>query len=282
MRKSVVLTLMFIFLISSSSIYAYRFSLKLGTSFYSGGKLTDEWITTTDYFIHQVNPGKSNKSGNNLFVEMVFFLNSYFSVSVGGEYLSSVSPGSRADFTYPVSSEFSGTSSYSPDLQSAIYAVPISAIFTFNIVRRTRINIFGGVGYYFGELNCLSSNWSNTSSRNENIEWSYFDLLNQSKISSIGYHFGTGFNIGLSPRSFIFVEVLYRIVDFTEFDTERSQENSPLSNILPHQEELEGDSTTFLYLSRVGGTENMGEMAYRVSKFNLSGISLRIGIKFNF
>jgi len=158
----------------------------------------------------------------------------------------------------------------------------VSLIYTKHLTAALYLKVIGGGAYYFGKLNCDGDALELSSQRRSGINWPYISFLYKSKIENTGFHFGTGFDLGLSEKSFVFLEFLYRFIKFDDFNTYSIYEATPLNPDPSEETEKFGEKTTFIYLYRMGGEEAMGEMDYRISKLDMSGIAVRIGLRFGF
>ena len=102
---------------------------------------------------------------------------------------------------------------------------------------------------------------------------------------------GTGIDFDLSLNMFFSVEALYRGLNFKRLKTSslsvsqiisaRVYQEVNLDQAEENVKELAGDST-FFYLQRVLGSEEQGDIDYRISGFDLSGFLFRVGLKFKF
>lgn len=273
--------LIFIFFWCMSSLMG-QVAFKVAYAFYWGEQKEEGWFTTSDYFLQEIIPQEKIRTGSDLTLDIVFRFHENFSLSIGGEYISRPFDGYQAEFTFPSSSEIQGTAIYTPVMDTIIYGLPVSLIFTHHLTAAVYFKVFGGGAYYFGKLICNGSRLEFPDKRRTEMNWPYIGFKYETKIKSIGYHVGTGFEVGVSDKAFLFLDVLYRFLEFEDFDTYSVLQATPLDPNASEPVERFGPGTTFLYLYRMGGEEAMGEMDYRISKLDMSGFAVRIGLRFGF
>lgn len=271
-----------IFVFFVSNVTAVQISLKAAHTFYWWEKKDDSWFSTSNYFLKEIIPKGHIQAGSDLSLDIVFRFHDNFSFSIGGEYISRPFDGTQIEFTYPNSSETQGTAAYTPIMNTQLYAIPVSLIFTKHLTAALYLKVIGGGAYYFGKLNCDGDAFELYSQRRSVNNWPYISFLYKSKIKNMGFHVGTGFDLGLSEKSFFFLEFLYRFIQFNDLNTYSIYEATPLNPDPSEETEKFGEKTTFIYLYRMGGEEAMGEMDYRISKLDMSGIAVRIGLRFGF
>jgi hypothetical protein len=271
-----------IFIFCTSNLKGIQVSFKAAYSFYWGEQKEEGWFSTTNYFLKDIIPQGKIQAGGDLSLDIVFQFHKNLSLSMGGEYISRPFDGSQGEFTFPNSSEMQGTALYTPVMDTIIYGFPVSLTFTYHLIAAVYFKLFGGGAYYFGKLICNGSRVEFPDQRRTNLNWPYIGLHYETKIKSTGYHVGTGFDVGVSDKAFLFLDMLYRFLEFEDFDTYSVLQVTPMNPNPSEPMEKFGLGTTFLYLYRMGGEEAMGEMDYRISKLDMSGLAVRIGLRFGF
>ena len=257
-------------------------SFRVAHSFYWGEQKEEKWFTTSDYFLIETTSQGKIRSGNDLSLDIVLHFHPNFSLSLGGEYISRPFNGSKAEFTYPSSSQVQGTAAYTPIMNTQLYGVSASLIITKHLTAALYLKVIGGGSYYFGKLSCDGDTFEFPTSRRTGISWPYFSFSYKSKLKNTGYHAGTGLDLGLSEKAFFFLEFLYRFIQFDDINTYNIYDVTPFNTDPSEEKEKFGEDNTFIYLYRMGGEEAMGEMDYRISNLNMSGFVVRIGLRFGF
>ena len=280
--KKKVLGLTCIIIFCMSNLMGIQVSFRVAHTSYWGEQKEEGWFSSSDYFLQEIIPQGKIRAGSDLSLDIVFQFHENFSLSIGGEYISRPFDGNRAEFSYPSSSETQGTAVYTPAMNTQLYAIPVSLIFTIHITDSLYVKVLGGGAYYFGKLSCNGDAFEFPTSRKTGMNWPYLSFLYKSKIKNTGFHSGTGFDLALSDKTFLFLEFLYRFIKFDGFNTYSIYEATPLNPDSSEESGKYGEDTTFIYLYRMGGEEAMGEMDYRISKLDMSGFAFRIGIRFGF
>jgi len=165
---------------------------------------------------------------------------------------------------------------YEPEFATEIYPITLTGVFSLPLTSGIDFNILGGVGYYFGNVEIREPNRS-VITDNPDYFWYHFTWIMESKVNTVGYHAGGGFDISVGGGLILSIEALYRGVSFSDFDTEVVQE---LITFDPPAD-LWGNST-FLYAEQKGGDVDMGDIEYPVTNISLSGFIFKAGFKLRF
>ena len=256
--------------------------LKLGWGFSSSGKVEDTWVMTTNFYDLHLSSGEKTGIPLDASIELVYQMNPNFGISLGTGYISRGISGSLGRFTFPQGSSLSGHFSYNPLLNSRIYPVCVSAIWSYPVMLGGEIYVLGGLGYYFGKISCIVTNFDHNLVDPEG-RWNYFDWLYESHFHSLGYHGGIGFTYEIANQFAFFIEAIYRIVNISDLNSvNKDVDESHIFEMLG--DEIKGlvDPSTFLYAQRFGGEEAWGDINYRISNLSYSGITLRLGFTFQF
>lgn len=256
---SLILLLIFLFPLN---LQGKRFFVKLSYGLASGGDLSDMLLTETEYSDY-VTMGQEKKTrlGQDIYLEFIYQLNPYLSFSVGNGYTSKALEGKKAHFISPGVTEINFM--LSPEFASSIIPTCFSAILSVPVNSFLRINFAGGIGYYYGVFESKSK-WKAPYLEGFST-WEHHTWNFKGKGSTVGYHLGAGFDIDLSSKLFVTVDAFYRIIEF---------------NNIKSSGEIGGSQTFSYFRFFIGG--ELPEFDYRVSRFTLSGYSVRVGLKFKF
>lgn len=276
MKKFVLLIILGLFLLWPFHLSSKQFFGKITFGLFTGGSVNDIWQPTS-YYEYTTLEGERAGPGMDVNLEFIYQFHPNISFSLGTGYFSKKVNGSTGLLTSPEGGDFIGDFSYSPELDMEIYSVFLSAIYSFPVMPTARLNFLGGVGFYFGWIECTEVNWRNETA-DPRSHWNYFTWRFESNVNSIGFHFGTGIDINLAPSMFLTGEALYRLGKFKNFQTSIVELYSQYGF---ESEEL-GTDSTFLYAQQIMGSEEQGDIDYRVADFSYSGFSFFIGFKFKF
>jgi hypothetical protein len=264
-------------LVSPPILYSQRVYLKPSLGITLGGKAFDTWSSTTGSFDLSVVPGKKSSAALDTSLELVFQLMPSLSFSLGVGYIYSMEGvyGSKGQFSPP---ETSGVVdfSYNPWLSIPVYPLYFTAIYSHPLRLEARLTFLAGVGYYIGRITCLDGNYF-YKTLDSLSNWRRRDWEFESETITIGYHAGVGVEIDIDLGTTFFAEVLYRKVDFREFETTATTADM----VEEGAGVLEGRST-FFYAKGINGGEALGDIDYSISRLSLSGLVFRVGLKFLF
>jgi opacity protein-like surface antigen len=139
----------------------------------------------------------------------------------------------------------------------------VSVLVTLPVGSTFKVNLLAGGGYYFGRFKAKSSIEVLPPERNSRV----FTPFNfQGNGNTAGFHAGGGVDIPLYRKIFLSVEAIYSSVKFKNVKSD-----SPV-----------GEDTTFTFQQWIKNVELINLFDYRVSQIDLSGLTLRAGIKFQF
>jgi hypothetical protein len=238
-------------------------------------------MTTNFYDLH-ISSGEKTAMPLDVTIEIVYKFGPNFGLSFGTGYISKGISGTLGRFSFPKGSGPSGDFSSNPLIDSRLYPVYLSAIWSYPVMLEGEIYILGGLGYYFGRIKCLDAYLQYNLQESEN-QWGYFDWKYKSNFNSLGYHGGIGFEYEVSNKTSLFIKAIYRIVNIRKFNSIHTDvEESRIFDILGDEIKGLAGKSTFLYAQRFGGEEAWGDIVYRITNLNYSGISLRLGFKFQF
>ncbi|MGB6338375.1 MAG: hypothetical protein WBF32_01250 [Candidatus Aminicenantaceae bacterium] len=275
MKKCTLLILIGVLLLAPFHLCAQdKLAVKMSFGLAYGGKVEGQAASTTGFFGYQAAEPEKAGSGMDFTLEFTYQLNPSFGVALGFGFINKSMKGHSGIFTDD--QVMLATFWYEPEFASEIYPVTLSGVFTRPLSDGINLNLLGGVGYYFGNVEVREPNRT-VLTDNPDYFWYHITWIMKSSVNTIGYHAGGGFDISVGGGLIITLEALYRSVSFNNFDTSVIQElltyNPP--------EGLWGNST-FLYAEQKGGEVDMGDLDYPVTNISLTGFVFKAGFKLRF
>ena len=258
------------------------FSIKpsWGADFF--GKISDQWTNSTNYFTYRAEEEPDYSATINLFLEFGLSVFENFSLSAGAGYFSKGLNGTRGIFDLPATAELQGNFASFPQFNFKSYFTTLTAQWAFPISSEAQVYILGGIGYYFSRFT-ISNKQIYYYLRPSGSTLNYFPADFRGRTNSFGYHAGAGVETEIDWNVFLFVESLYRRVNFKKFKKDfGASEESPAYTLIKN---ILGDSaaeSTFLYYYNWGGEEEWGDIIYSINNILLSEIILRMGIRVKF
>jgi len=291
MRKCLLLTAICLIFLWPVHLESKELAFKVSFSLHSGGEWHDVWQQTRNYYGYQVKSEQKVNTGTGFSFELIYMFHPNFGFSLGIENISKSINAGKIRFLPPESSGYVGGFSYAPHIVSDVYPFTISSVFSSSILPGIRGCVFGGIGYYSGTVRCEDAGWE-IEEREDWKYWNHLTLRFQSDISKIGFHAGASIDIEFLRNIFLSVDVLYRTVSFKEFSSSYYGVSSYTDRIKWYAEKemeqtisrakiMEWDSS-LLYARRLLGSEEQGEMDYKVIEYGLTGFSFCAGLKFRF
>ncbi len=243
---------------------ADKFSIKASFGGSLGEKLNDSVNYRDVYFsLSSTDPNKSDRFGYNIYVELFYKINSYLSVSVGNGYSFKNVNGNSFHLSPIQGSFFEDDFILHPAMTAEVIPLCVSFVVTFPVGSAFNVNLLAGGGYYFGRFKAKSSIEILIPELNSRV----FTPFNfQGNGNTAGFHAGGGIDIPLSMKIFLSVEAIYTSVKFKNVKSD-----SPV-----------GGDTTFTFQQWIMDYEIVDLFDYRVSQIDLSGLTLRAGIMFQF
>jgi len=260
----------------------------------------------------------------------------YFGVGLGAEYIRKTNPGTIGNAYedsmtvyhtgyYEVFSEsYQSTDTISQTM--TVVPVTLSLYGFLPLGRQAEAYLKAGVGYYFGKItSSMDSEGGYT--YNDNFYWNngvpYPPHLHQvvtgtsqstweATSSAVGFHFGVGFDINLTPSIAVFGEAFYRLVNFKEWKGSSAGEmemvqtwgwtdstqptNLPNTSTLSLNDDFEGqlwfyediwedfDTEAYGYIDLFEDEpeENDWTKNIRPAEINLNGFAFKVGIRIFF
>ncbi len=283
MRKYVYPIIIVLILLNPIILASKQLYVKMSLGVSTGGDITDSWHLDSQLYDYTLSPGEKAESGMDLALEAIFNLNPNFGLSLGTGLISRSMSGRPSHFIPFGQDEPVDSFDLSPKLSSNMTPVYLTAVLSIPMKSLFQVNFFGGIGYYFGHVKGtkiveLYEEADNPSMIANRLLWKY-----ESSVNGLGYHAGAGIDIDLRGDMNFFVEGLYRAVDFEEFNTSVLKvTNAAPANAAGVIGENLGEETTLFYAQKVFAVEEEKNIDYRISRLDVSGFSVRVGIKFGF
>jgi hypothetical protein len=289
MKKRVLIILFsLVFLLAGSNLI--QAAGEKGFSLYIGGAfnlvnpadindmrndIMDSYDGTGDYF--NWDEFKSMLEAN---LEFVYHLSSYFGVGLGFGYMM----GGVDDISYGWESG-SNYADYTRTFDVSAFFVNLNIHGFYPISPRLTISAMAGIDYYFGTYkSTLDGDYDYylvTYIPPWYIWWHFFDNYTRDEEatqSTIGFHGGVNFDIGLSPNIYFVIGVLYRYVNFNDL-----QGTLDYQSTIWTDESYEGTlafDTEDPYLMIEEEGDISGDL--RKAEINLSGLSFSAGFRIMF
>lgn len=263
-RNLLSLFLVFFFLLPLN-LHAKQFYLKLTLGLIQGGDVDDALLSParlSEYVA--ISYEKNSKLGQEIYLELIYQINSFLSFSVGNGYIHKLLMGKSTDYRPPIlPPELEQIYTVAPRFSMEAIPICFSTIFSFTVTPPVQVNLSGGIGYYFVSFEGISK-WETMF---QYIGPSYQSTNNfKAQSNKFGYHLGAGFDVELGLSMFLSLEALYRMVDFKSLESE----------------ELYEMSKTSWYIKHYMGEDYSEDWDFRVFKAGLTGFYFRTGIKFKF
>jgi len=275
MKKFVLLVIVGVLFLSSFQLRADdKLAVKMSFGLAYGGNVEGQVVSTTGFFGYQAAEPEKAGSGMDFTLEFTYQLNPSFGLALGFGFINKSMKSHSGIFTDD--QVMLATFWYEPEFASEIYPITLSGVFTLPMSDSFDLNLLGGVGYYFGNVEVREPNKSVLTDNPDYFGY-HFTWIMKSRVNTIGYHAGGGFDISAGGGLIITLEALYRGVSFSNFDT------SVIQDLLPFNppEGLWGNST-FLYAEQQGGDVDMGDLDYPVTNISLTGFVFKAGFKLRF
>ena len=287
MKKYVSPVIFGLLLLCPFSVESKQLYVKMNFGLLTGGNINDSWHLNQGYYDYTLTRGKKIGPGLDFSLEFIFELHPNISFSLGSGYISRSLYGRISRFTILGTDEVVENFSCSPKLSSEMIPIYLTAIFSFPVKSSIQLNFLGGVGYYLGKIKGTEF----VGERGElNNPWMIANRLIwkfESSVNAIGFHTGIGIDMALPSDMFFCFEAIYRVASFKKLKTsvqKMTQSGVPrlYAEVLGLTGEDLGVDSTFFYIQRIREIEEQKDIDYRVSLFNYSGFSFRLGLKFKF
>jgi len=287
MKKYVFPVIFGLLLLCPFRVESKQLYVKMNFGLLTGGNINDSWYLNQGYYDYTLTRVKKTGPGLDFSLEFIFELHPNISFSIGSGYISRSLYGRISRFTIFGTDEAVENFSCSPKLSSEMIPIYLTAIFSFPVKSSIQLNFLGGVGYYLGKIKGteivgergeLDNPWMIAN----RLLWKF-----ESRVNAIGFHTGIGIDMALPLDMFFCFEAIYRVASFKNLKTS-VQKMTPSGvpyfyavQIGETGEDLGVDST-FFYVQKIREIEEQKNIDYRVSNFDYSGFSFRVGLKFKF
>lgn len=229
--------------------------LKFTFGLSKGGFIEDILLSPSEFSEYvAVSHDTHSTIGLDVYVEFFYHLNPYLSFSVGYGYISKKLIGKTSDYDRLDSGQIF---TVYPECYMEVTPLCGALSLSFPLTSSIQINFYGGAGFYL--MNCEGrSTWEIGS-----YDRTTFNFEGSS--SHIGYHFGAGFDKKLAMNFFLSIDAEYKIVNFKDIESV----------------ELSGGYRTSEYLQWFM-RETVTDFNYQIIEADLTGLTIRMGIKFKF
>jgi hypothetical protein len=259
MRKGeklfLILFLLFIIFMPPNLHAKKKMYLKLSFGLSKGGFIEDTLLSPSEFSEYvAVSHQTHSNIGLDVYVEFIYHLNPYLSLSLGYGYISKKLIGKTSDYDRLDSGQIF---TVYPEFYAEVTPFCGALSLSFPLSSSIQINLYGGAGFYL--MNCEGkSTWEIG-----NYDRTTFNFDGSS--SQIGYHFGGGFDKEIAMNFLLTIDAEYKIVNFKDIESV----------------ELSGDYQTSEYLQWFM-SETVTVFNYHISEAGLTGLTIRVGIKFKF
>jgi len=291
MKKLVVVFVLFFIFLLHAPLLSKGFEMKMNFGFSAGGKIEDMWTQTQTYYTFQPLSDQESKFDMDVSLDVIYMIHKNFGFSIGLGYFSKKINAGRMRFVPSPTSGYLEGFSYAPQFAADITPFYLSGIFSFSVLPKMQVYLWGGVSYYFGTLTCVNTDWI-IEEREDWDEWNHLTYTFKSDIKQAGFHLGTGIEIKLPWNINVCFETLYRSAQFNDFnstyygaetDTARINHYAGPEKALGIKKANQKEwGSYFLYAERLLGIEEQGDFGYSLSEFDISGFSFRAGFKIRF
>jgi len=279
MKRLWIASLLSVCLLFPAYAQSKRYSVKAVLGTLGSAAVDGVYVNTTNYWnAESVRPIKDNDGGIDFGLELGYDFIPHLTLAIGGSYWNKGLNGDVGTFSHPDDPGYSGSLTYNPHFISDIFSVYLNVTYEIPLREAFGISIFGGGGYYFGDVTMVEEGLV-IQNPEASPGFEYFSERFESKLSSPGFHFGASFNLNVNEGLALFVEGIYRMLEFTDFD---SQSLSQLSvpGIIP--EGTVGDKNTFMFGNSYAESDIYGNILYNVTSMSFKGLEFRGGMKIRF
>ncbi len=283
MKKFIFPILLGLLLLWPLRLESKRLFVKMTFGLSSGGSIIDAWHLNPDFYDYTLYQGEKPNPGTDLALELIYQLHPNIGLSLGTGYVSRRLNGTAGFFIPQGQNEPVENFTLTPELNSDITPIYLTAVLTFPLNPSFRVNFQGGIGYYLSSIRAgeIEENYAadiNPAMIANRLLWRF-----ESKDNAIGFHAGAGVDIALYENIFFLIEALYRFADFKKITTSLQDiTNEVFASMGPGRGEDLGEDSTFFYAQKIRVVEEEKDMDYRISRIDFSGFSVRVGVKIGF
>lgn len=285
MRKKIFVGVFSLLLFFTSHLGGKDLFVKFSLGITKAGRVDGAGESLINYYdVQHVESVESGTAGE-ISLEFIYQFHPKFGVSLGFGFVKRTPEGATTEFYPPEGSPIQEEFQLAPVFASEVYPIFLNGIYMQKFANKFQMNIFGGLGYFFGRFLC-GRDENDIDLRFLKFHQRYWSWTYESSATSFGYQLGAGIDINVSKQMFLIFEGLYRNVEFEAFDP--SVIPSGLWSGLPAvpltEEEARqyGEDKTFFYAFRYEEDGIEGDIQYNVNKIDFSGFYFRIALKFKF
>jgi len=267
MKKYISSLVLIFILVLPLSLQAKKLHLNLTFGLTSGGDIIGEALFyPAGYEYVSTGQEKSSNLGMEIYLEFVYQLTPHFGLSLGNGYSSRILQAKIQKFSPAAGSTYIYEYTFFPKINSQMVPFCFSAIYSLPLSSSFQMNIKGGIGYYYGIFESVSI-FLRSIPGQEPVDREFRPSNFDGKGHGLGFHWGTGFDVDLSEHLILIIEGLYTKVKFKNFESSAKLEEKQL---LFSKMVINLDTSTYEFFDYCG------------SEFDLTGFSLRAGLKLTF
>ncbi len=279
MKRLLISCLLSVCLLSPAFSQSKPYSVKVILGTLGSAALEGEYLNLTNYWdAEKIRPDRDNSAGLEAAVEFGYEFIPNFTMALGASYLNKGLNGEYGQFTHPSATGHTGSLTYHPEFSTSLFAAYLSLSYAIPLRDAFGISIFGGGGYYFGNMTILEEGQV-VQNPEESPGFSYFDNRYKSKVSAPGFHAGASFDLNVNEGVILFIEAVYRMVEFKDFDS-ISRAASEIEDLLPDNPNVA--KNTFMYANSIEESDFYGDILYNLTTMSFKGLEFRGGMKIRF
>lgn len=279
MKKTVITILLCACFLAPLPGQSKPYSIKLILGTLGRAALEGDYKNIANYWnIEKKRPQSDNTAGLEAGVEFGYDFAPNLTVAVGGTYMNKGIYGEEGIFTHPADTGYTGSISFAPELSTDLFGAYVSLTYSIPLREAFGISVFGGGGYYFGNITILDEGQI-VQNPAGSPGFSYFSNRYKSKTQAPGFHVGASLDLKVSDGLILYVEGVYRMLDFKDYDS-ISRLASEVEDIIPDNPNKE--KNTFMYAVNLADADFYGDILYNLMNMNFKGIELRGGMKIRF
>lgn len=230
--------------------------MKVSFGLSQGGFIEDALLSSSEFSEYGTVSHETHSTiGLDVYVEFIYHLNRFLSLSVGNGYISKSLIGKTSEYDRL---DLGQIFTVYPECYMEVIPFRCSLSLSFPLSSSIQVNFYGGAGFYL--MNCESK----TTWQFGGYDRSTYNFEGNS--SQIGYHFGGGFDKEIAMNFLLTIDAEYKIVNFKNIESV----------------EITGGYQTSEYLRWFMRETFTEDFDYQLSEAGLTGLSIRVGIKFRF
>ncbi|NOR16020.1 MAG: hypothetical protein GQ544_09960 [Candidatus Aminicenantes bacterium] len=279
MKRLLIPSLLSICLIVPVFSQPKPYSVKLILGTLGSATLEGEYLNITNYWdAEKIRPDRDNTAGLEAAVEFGYEFVPNITLALGVSYLNKGINGEYGQFTHPSTTGYTGSLTYHPEFSTSLFAAYLSLSYAIPLRDAFGISIFGGGGYYFGNMTILEEGQV-VQNPEESPGFGYFANRYKSKVSTPGFHAGASFDLNVNEGVILFIEGVYRMVEFKDFDS-KSRAAREIEGLIPDNPNVA--KNTFMYANSFADSNIYGDILYNLTAMSFKGLEFRGGMKIRF